>query len=158
MQVERRNAKVSRIAQMEALAPPVDPVEALRRNFLEALFPGGDVSEVAEGMRLQKEKMKAGDTKATDFVVKTGLALVKGGERVKPGPAPVHDLYQWRVNLAHIISGTGPQRDVELLEKSGGRLLYMDVLAVLNHEWFEREGGKWYITAAARKECPGLSR
>jgi hypothetical protein len=158
MQVERRNAKVSRIAQMEALAPPVDPLEALRRNFVEALFPGGDVTDVAEAMRLQREKARSGDTKATEFVVRTGLALVKGAERAKPGPAPVPDLHEWRINLAHVIASEGPLTDVELLYRTGGRLMYTDVLAALNHDWFERTAGKYGITPDARKNCPGLSR
>jgi hypothetical protein len=160
MQVERRNAKVSRIAQMEALSPPVDAVEALRRNIVEIYFPGGSTQDLAEVVASQKAKALAGDQKAADSYQKNALAIWRGVEarREKPGPAPVPNLHEWRINLAHVIASDGPLTDVELLHRTGGRLMYTDVLAALNHDWFERAAGKYGITADARKNCPGLSR
>jgi hypothetical protein len=144
-----------RLAKLETANPPVDAVEALRRNLLYAMFKGVTGDDVQEIVAKQVEKAKAGDGKAARLIID----MVKDG-----GSAPTHMQQAIVVNsgdgrqdrevkfisdarekVAILISEDGPQRTEQIAKVL--HISLRDASHAVDHDWFQKEPDGYHITA-----------
>ncbi len=131
----------------------------LRRNLLHTVFETVGTEDMAEIVEAQVSKAKKGDSKAA----KIFIDLVN--QQSPPIPGNTMNVHQsvifaegkavdakieTRKIIACMIAFTGPQTT----ETIALRLFLPGAAAVeaLQCDWFERDGGKWGLTNAARSQ------
>jgi hypothetical protein len=161
MRAERGKAPVTSTRGTESLAPPVAPIEALRRNLLYNLLKR-ITPEKADAIADKLMELAAdGDPKAMRLYFEL---LQVGGEsqgvNVQHTTVYGHHgnvtifLSDIRHKLAVVLAKEGPRPAEVLAEKA--RILLPDALQALNHEWFEKEADAWDVTPKGRREALDL--
>ena len=120
---------------MEAVAPPVNPVQALKSNLQMTLLEAikeQDIQEIAGSLAA---KAKTGDLKAIqmlfDLVMPKETPTVNV-KQIKPDERQTHVIL-----IAECIGESGPLKPREIAAEVG--LPQTVVSEVLNHEWFEKD-------------------
>lgn len=157
---------VSRVAELEAVAPPVDGVVALRRSLLYAMLNEVKDTDMKEIVRAQMDKAKEGDTKAARLImdmVSSGRdsapthmqqAIVVNGREKESRKAETPFLSDTREQIVHVLAQQGPLHAAKLASVLHAPLPH--VLEALNdHHWFEKEANGWHVSAKGRAEVLG---
>lgn len=152
------NGKLRRndtVAEMRQVAPPVHPVETLRRNLLYSMFKAVTADDMEDIVRKQVEKAKDGDAKAARLLID----MVRSGDAGTPvfmsqtvmtGDQTNAFLSDLRRNIVNMLAMDGP-RTVEFIAHQM-QVVRPRIEQALEHEWFEREQDGWHLTAKARSE------
>lgn len=167
MRKNRERAIVSRVAEIESLAPPTSALEAKRRSLIAAMFDETADDDMRAVVRGQLDKAKAGDSKAAALMMglfgpsrETSPMQVNQAVVVNPDRHLKESESELRWRCASVIIKDGPMNGDELRQKLGfgpGEGIYIS--QALNHDWFEKEGGRWNITNQARQEVlPALAQ
>lgn len=147
---------INRVHELEELAPPVSPIEALRRNLLYNLFQGVTGDDIKEIVEKQTEKAKSGDSKAAKLLIDMIQAGSTERSVTHMQQAVVVDgtdkkqrfLSETREQIVSIIAAEGPKQSARLAELLHAPLPH--ILEALNdHEWFEKKQNGWHVTDAA---------
>jgi hypothetical protein len=159
--VAKKNAGLKVLMnEIEKAAPPVDPIEALRRNALYAMYEELDPDDMKVATRAQIDKARGGDNDSYRILV--SLLKQSGGEK-RPvnmqqafvfgqggnGVAFISDI---RRGIAALLSLEAPLPGPTIAEKV--HLLLPQVLeAVAEHDWFQQTKNGWKLTRKGVREA-----
>lgn len=150
-----------KVAKVEAIAPPVSAIEALRCNLLYAMYGEVSVGDMRLIVRAQVEKAIAGDGKAAQRIIDMVQA---GGNQGRQGVTHMQQaiivngtahatMSEFRCDLVRLIAAKGPQKFQAIVDQfAAGDVLPSRIDQALQHEWFEDESDGWHITHKARAE------
>lgn len=154
------------VRQLVEQAPPVSPVEALRRNLLYAMFNGVTTDDMTAIVAKQVEQAKDGDGRAAQLIIDMVSA---GGEPrgathmqqaiVVNGREDKRALFQsdLRRNAATLLAAAGPLQTAAIADRLHAPMPQV-LDALHDHPWFLHEGGKgWAVTDKGREEVPQVT-
>lgn len=156
-----KRGSVNRIKDMEAAAPPVPPIEALRRNLLYAMFQGVTTDNMQAIVAKQVEKALEGDHKAAVFVrdmVQAGASQVGGVQNLTINNIEQQTnifMAELRRQIVAVLAYRGPMATRVIADEL--RVMTDRVGEALDHEWFEQESDGWHISKQARTEVLGIA-
>jgi len=133
------------------MVPPGSPVEALRRNLLYRMFKTITEEDMGEIVGKQIEKAKGGDDRAARLIIDMVKAEESPVIQIQQNNSlPPRFLSDMRRLIVEVLAAIGRLPPQEIAARTHVPL--PSVLEALDHDWFERKEGEWYITEKAQKE------
>ncbi len=140
------------VARVEALAPPVPAIEAIRRNlayqFIHALagtqpLAEGNMTDLARALM---EKAKAGDVKAMRLAVDViGVASPAPAVTVNNDNRTQLFVSDLRCLVVAVLTKEGPATTAALAQRLD--IMPERLLPALDHGWFRKDGECWLLSA-----------
>ncbi len=160
MRRQRRNELIP-VSEFEQAAPPVSPIEALRRNLLHAIYKGVTGETMEQIVAAQAKKALKGDTRAAKLLIETVQAGGEGQARTtymqqaviaNQPEKGVRFASEARRQIVLMLAETGPLTVLEVAK--GMHLSFNEAAGLLaDHGWFAKEGDKWNVTNQATLEA-----
>lgn len=142
-----------------ANAAPVSAIDALRRNLLYAMLKGTSESDMVAIVQKQVDKAREGDSKAAKLVIDMIRPTHEDSQRERmireEGGIADYKL-EIRKLIACLIAFQGPQTTEDVCSRL--HLTGQVGVDALTCNWFNREGGKWFLTNEARTKVLDASQ